>query len=110
MKSTFGDNHLGGVDFDRLLLERVLEHFEAESGLSIRDEPVLLQQLLEMVENAKIDLSTRETSLVALPFIGGTGKPVHLSYTVRRDELNELIHHKVALNPGTSWTQEDWKA
>lgn len=96
VKSTFGDNHLGGVDFDRLLLEKVLEHFEAESGLSIRDEPVLLQQLLELVENAKIDLSTRESTLIALPFIAGAGRPVHLSYTVRRDEFDALIQELVS--------------
>jgi molecular chaperone DnaK len=91
VRSTVGDNHLGGVDFDRLMLERVLDDFESKSGLSIRTEPVLLQQLMEMVESAKIDLSTRDSALVALPFIGGSGKPVHLSYTIRRDELNELI-------------------
>lgn len=91
VKSTVGDNHLGGVDFDRLLLERVLDDFEARSGLSIRREPVILQQLLELVESAKIDLSTRDSALVALPFIGGAGKPVHLSYAVERDELNDLI-------------------
>lgn len=96
VRSTFGDNHLGGVDFDSLVLDRVIDHFEAESGVSIRQEPVLLQQLLEMVEQAKIDLSTRDSALIALPFIGGSGRPVHLSYNITRDELNALIGELVS--------------
>ncbi|MFP4180317.1 MAG: Hsp70 family protein, partial [Spirochaetaceae bacterium] len=89
--STAGDNRLGGNDFDRILFERVNSRFSEESGMDIGEDAMLRQQLMEQVERAKIELSGRETALIALPFIGGDRKPVHLSYTLKRKELDEMI-------------------
>jgi molecular chaperone DnaK len=89
--ATGGDNQLGGDDFDRLLLERVMETFSKESGIDISADAILTQQLADQVERAKIELSSRESALIALPFIGAGTKPVHLQYTVTRGEFEELI-------------------
>lgn len=95
--ATEGDNRLGGVDFDRLLLDRVVEKFEKDSGIDVRSEPVLMQQLAGLAEQAKIELSTRENAQIALPFLGGAGDfrgrpgPLHLSYAINRELFNELI-------------------
>ncbi len=92
-----GDNHLGGIDFDRLLLDRVVEKFETDSDMSIRSEPVLMQQLAGLTEQAKIELSTRESAHIALPFFGGLSesggrqRPLHLSFEINRETFNELI-------------------
>ncbi len=89
--ATGGDNQLGGDDFDRMLLQRVISSFSEESGIDIGNDAVLSQQLAEQVERAKIELSGRDTALIALPFIGAGNKPVHLQYSVERAEFEELI-------------------
>lgn len=89
--ATSGDNMLGGDDFDRILFEKVCEEFSRQSGINISQDAMLGQQLMDQVERAKIELSGRDTALIALPFIGGDRKPVHLSYTLKREELNEMI-------------------
>jgi len=91
VKSTFGNNSLGGVDFDDLLRNKVIETFEAESGIDFRSDPILMQQLSEVTERAKIELSSRDSALIAMPFISSGGKPVHLSYTITRREFDALI-------------------
>ncbi len=95
--ATEGDNHLGGIDFDAALRERVLAEFEGNSGVKIREEPVLLQQLSELVERAKIELSTRESAHIVMPFLGGgtNGRPVHLSSAISRSLFNQLIDESV---------------
>lgn len=89
--ATSGNKQLGGVDFDELLLQRVLEQFSAQTNIELRKEPFLLQQLLEQVEKAKIELSSRQEAIIALPFIGTDGAPIHLQYKVSRQDLNDLI-------------------
>ncbi|MFP4373528.1 MAG: Hsp70 family protein [Spirochaetaceae bacterium] len=95
VQSTRGNQYLGGLDFDELIQQKVAESFEADYGLSVASDPILLQQVRDLVERAKIELSSRDSALVALPFIGGGGKPMHLRYTVTRQELNELIEDYV---------------
>ena len=89
--ATNGNNKLGGIDFDALLYRQVVEYFTGESGIRIDQDPILRQQLLEQVEHAKIELSSRDSAMIALPFIGGDRKPLHLKYTVTREEFNRLI-------------------
>jgi molecular chaperone DnaK len=69
----------------------VINRFSEDSGLDIGKDAVLKQQLRDQVERAKIELSGRESALIALPFIGAGSKPVHLQYTVTRAEFEELI-------------------
>ncbi|MFP4382437.1 MAG: Hsp70 family protein [Spirochaetia bacterium] len=91
VKSTGGDPFLGGLDFDRLLLKRVLESFRKQTNLPLEEDPVILQQLNEQVESAKKELSSRESATISLPFISGTGKPLHLTCSVSRREFDEII-------------------
>ncbi len=91
VKSTIGDNRLGGVDFDELLLDDAIAVFEEQSGLDMRGDPALEQQLRDGVERAKIELSSREQTEVSLPFIGTGGRPVHLTWRISRDEFASRI-------------------
>ncbi len=93
--STNGDGHLGGVDFDDLLKKLVLQSFDSQLPAGIGDDPVLLQQLGTLVEQAKIELSSSDTATIAMPFISGQGRPIHLSRVIDRDELNSLIESRV---------------
>ena len=91
VKATSGNNRLGGIDFDSRLLERVLGRFEKESGLDLRRDKVVLQQLRDQAENAKIELSSRDSALIALPFVSGSNKPIHLNCSLTRKEFEALI-------------------
>ena len=93
--SACGDNELGGIDFDALLFERAVSVFEKDLGKgAIVSDPIARQQLIELVERAKIELSSRESTTLVLPF-AGTGRGAHLSWTVRRDEFESLIAPKI---------------
>jgi molecular chaperone DnaK len=89
--STSGDNKLGGIDFDKLLFDRIADHFLQTRGVDFTADPMMRQQLMEQAERVKIELSSREKARVSFPFIGGGNKPVHLDYEVSREELHELI-------------------
>jgi len=89
--ATAGNNRLGGIDFDDHVLGKVLEKFERDSGLDLRSDKIVLQQLREQVESAKIELSSRESALIALPFVTGANRPIHLSYSLGRQEFEALI-------------------
>lgn len=86
-----GDNSLGGDDFDALLLKEVLCEFSEKSGCNLSDDPSVVQQLKEQVEKAKIELSSRESAYVSLPFYSASGKAVHLKREISRDYFNSLI-------------------
>ncbi len=90
VKASRGDNHLGGADFDQLLLDRVRAEFAEQAGFDVAADAVLLQQLTDLIEQAKIELSSRDSAMIGLPFVGAS-KPIHLRYTIGRDEFNELI-------------------
>ena len=86
-----GDNSLGGSDFDALLLEKVLTSFRVELGEDFaRDDPIILQQLIDLVERAKIELSVRESASIVLPF-SGRGSAVHTSLKLGRADFEALI-------------------
>lgn len=91
VRSTLGDNNLGGIDFDRLLGERMRESFEEQSALSLSGDPFMEQQLSELVERAKIELSSNPAASVVFPFMGSSGRPMHLRYDVKREEFEQLI-------------------
>ena len=89
--SAAGDNALGGADFDGLLLALAIDAFERELGPnSVRDDPMLLQQLSDSVERAKMELSVRESATVVLPFFGAA-RGVHPSWKIERAEFEGLI-------------------
>jgi len=96
VRSSCGENKLGGLDFDALLRDELLQHFEKEDGfVASSSSSLLLQQIAELVERAKIELSSRESTVIALPFVGSGERPFHLSYEARRDSFDALIEPMV---------------
>ncbi len=92
VKSTNGDTHLGGDDFDQRLIDYLADEFEKQEGIDLRKDPMALQRLKEAAEKAKIELSTTTQTDVNLPFITATQDgPKHLNITVTRAKFEQLI-------------------
>lgn len=99
--STNGDTHLGGDDFDQLIIDHLADAFKSKEGLDLRDDRTALQRLREAAEKAKIELSSTEETEVNIPYITATDKgPKHLKEKLTRSELekltSELIEKTVA--------------
>ena len=89
--STCGDAHLGGDNFDKVLVDYMAETFKSEEGIDLRNDSQGLQRLTEAAEKAKIELSSSTQSEVNLPFITATADgPKHLTMTVTRGKFEEL--------------------
>lgn len=91
VRSVNGDTHLGGDDFDQVLIDYIAGEFEKENGVDIRKEPMALQRLKEAAERAKKDLSGQQTTEIHLPFItqvGGQAK--HLQMNITRAKFEQL--------------------
>ncbi len=89
--STNGDTHLGGDDFDQLLIDHVAEEFRRKEGIDIRKDPMALQRLKEACEKAKCELSTTLETNINLPFItADQSGPKHLLVTVTRAKFESL--------------------
>lgn len=86
-----GESKLGGVDFDELLYNKVARYFSRQAGIDVAADKLLVQHLKNRVEQAKIELSTRESAQISLPFIATGQGAVHLSYTITRKEFNAMI-------------------
>ncbi|MDO5397258.1 MAG: molecular chaperone DnaK [bacterium] len=89
--STNGDTHLGGDDFDQIIIDYLVQSFKAENGIDLSSDKMAMQRLKEAAEKSKIELSSTTTSQVNLPFItaDATG-PKHLDVTITRAKFNEL--------------------
>jgi len=96
VKSTNGDTHLGGDDFDRLVMEYIIEEFKKESGIDLGNDKMALQRLRQEAEKAKIELSNTLETEVNLPFItaDSTG-PKHLVMKITRSKFEQLIEDKI---------------
>ncbi|MDG1060799.1 MAG: molecular chaperone DnaK, partial [Synechococcus sp. cluster3_bin.96] len=89
--STCGDAHLGGDNFDKVLVDHMAETFKSEEGIDLRNDSQALQRLTEAAEKAKIELSSSTQSEVNLPFITATADgPKHLTMTVTRGKFEEM--------------------
>ena len=89
--STCGDPHLGGDNFDKVLVDYMAETFKSEEGIDLRNDSQALQRLTEAAEKSKIELSSSTQSEVNLPFITATADgPKHLTMTVTRGKFEEL--------------------
>ena len=95
--ATSGNNHLGGDDFDKKIVDYLAEEFKKENGVDLRTDKMALQRLVEAAEKAKIDLSGVATTNINLPFItaDATG-PKHLDMTLTRAKFNEITADLVA--------------
>ena len=96
VKSTNGDTHLGGDDFDHVLIDYMAEAFKAEHGIDLRQDPMALQRLKEAAEKAKIELSSAMSTDINLPYIMPVnGIPQHLVMTLTRAKFEQLCDHLV---------------
>ncbi len=92
VKSTNGDTHLGGDDFDQRIINWLADEFKKENGIDLRQDRMALQRLKEAAERAKIELSTATTTEINLPFISaGAAGPLHLTVTLTRAKLEQLV-------------------
>lgn len=92
VKSTNGDTHLGGADFDRVLVNYFADEFKKESGISITDDKAAMQRLRDEAEKAKIELSTTKEININLPFLTADAEgPKHFEHKLTRAKLESLI-------------------
>lgn len=91
VKSTNGDTHLGGDDFDHVIIDWLADEFQKEEGVDLRQDPMALQRLKEAAEKAKIELSSTTTTEINLPYIMPVnGIPKHLVKTLTRAKFEQL--------------------
>ncbi|MEK9156145.1 MAG: molecular chaperone DnaK [Patescibacteria group bacterium] len=92
VKSTNGDTHLGGDDFDQRLMAHIIDEFKRDQGIDLHNDKTALQRVKEAAEKAKIELSTTQESEINLPFItADTSGPKHLQMTITRSKLESLV-------------------
>ncbi|MGV9255061.1 molecular chaperone DnaK [Streptomyces sp. NPDC003697] len=91
VRSTAGDSHLGGDDFDRRLVDYLADEFQKENGIDLRKDPQALQRLFEAAEKAKVELSSVTQTQVNLPFITADASgPKHLTATIMRSTFEQI--------------------
>ena len=96
VKSTNGDTHLGGEDFDRRIIGYLADEFKKEQGINLRDDRLALQRLKEAAEKAKIELSSQAQTEVNLPFVtADQSGPKHLNIKLTRAKLEALVEDLV---------------
>src|SRR3970282_2315753 len=92
VRSTNGDTHLGGDDFDQRLIDYLADEFKKQEGIDLRKDPMALQRLKEAAEKAKIEFSSSATTDVNLPFITATQEgPKHLNINISRAKFEQLV-------------------
>jgi molecular chaperone DnaK len=92
VKSTAGNNHLGGDDFDKLVQDYLIEEFRKKEGIDLRNDPYAMQRLRDASENAKIELSQRQSTNINLPYITTDASgPKFLNMDLTRSKLEQLI-------------------
>ena len=90
--ATNGDTHLGGDDFDQIILEWIAEEFKKDQGIDVRQDPMALQRLREAAEKAKIELSSVMQTEINLPFItADSSGPKHIVMNLDRSKLEQLV-------------------
>src|SRR3954465_13809687 len=93
VKATAGDNHLGGDNFDKAVVDWLVAEFKRDQGIDLSKDAMALQRLYESAEKAKIELSTTQSTNINLPFITADAEgPKHLDTTLTRAKLTELTH------------------
>jgi molecular chaperone DnaK len=91
VKATAGDNHLGGDNFDKAIVDWLVKEFKASQGIDLSQDKMALQRLYEAAEKAKVELSTTQETQINLPFItADQSGPKHLDTRLSRSKLNEL--------------------
>jgi molecular chaperone DnaK len=94
--STNGDTHLGGDDFDEVLINHVAQQFQRDQGIDLRKDQMALQRLQEACEKAKKELSSAQSTDINLPFITADASgPKHLQMSITRAEFEKLVDHLI---------------
>jgi molecular chaperone DnaK len=94
--STNGDTHLGGDDFDKVLIDHVADEFKRQQGIDLRRDPMALQRLQEACERAKRELSSAQVTDINLPFITADASgPKHLQMQLTRAKFEQLVDHLI---------------
>ncbi len=94
VKSTNGDTHLGGDDFDQVIMNWLADEFKKDEGIDLRKDPMAFQRLKEAAEKAKIELSSSTSTEINLPYIMPVdGIPKHLVKTLTRAQFEKLCDH-----------------
>ncbi|HSD98711.1 MAG TPA: molecular chaperone DnaK [Patescibacteria group bacterium] len=92
VKSTNGDTHLGGDDFDQAIIDYLADEFKKDNSVDLRKDPQALQRLKESAEKAKIELSSSQEAQINQPFITqGANGPLHLTMTLTRAKLEQIV-------------------
>jgi molecular chaperone DnaK len=101
VRSTSGDGHLGGDDFDKRIVDWLADQFKADQGIDLRDDPQALQRLYEAAERAKVELSTATQTQINLPFItADAAGPKHLNISLTRAQFDQLTKELVERTRG----------
>lgn len=96
VKSTNGDTHLGGDDFDSVIIDWLAEEFKKQENIDLRKDPMALQRLKDAAERAKIELSSSSETSVTLPYVTAVdGVPKHLDVKLSRAKFEQLVDHLV---------------
>ena len=94
--STNGDTHLGGDDFDQVIIDWLVQGFKADEGIDLTKDPMAMQRLEEAAEKAKIELSSTTSTEINLPYISAEGgMPKHLVKTLTRSQFEQLAHNLI---------------
>jgi molecular chaperone DnaK len=94
--ATNGDTHLGGDDFDQVIIDQIADTFKKESGIDLRKDQMALQRLKEAGERAKKDLSQQATTEINLPFITADASgPKHLQMSITRAQFEKMVEHLI---------------
>jgi molecular chaperone DnaK len=94
--STNGDTHLGGDDFDQVIIDWLVQEFKNDEGANLKDDPMAMQRLKEAAEKAKIELSSSTSTEINLPYIMPVGGvPKHLMKTLTRAKFEQLAHELI---------------
>ncbi|MCI0813970.1 MAG: molecular chaperone DnaK [Chloroflexi bacterium] len=92
VKSTNGDTHLGGDDFDQQIIDWLIDEFKKDQGIDLRQDSMALQRLKEAAEKAKVELSSTQQTEINLPFVtADSSGPKHLAITLSRAKLEQLV-------------------
>jgi molecular chaperone DnaK len=96
VKATNGDTHLGGDDFDQVLIDHIAEEFKKENGVDLRKDPMAMQRLKDEGEKVKKYLSQQTNAEVNLPFITAIdGVPKHINLTITRGQFERMVEHLI---------------
>src|SRR5436305_961644 len=96
VKATNGDTHLGGDDFDQVLIDHIADQFKKDNGIDLRKDQMALQRLKEAAERAKKDLWQQTTADINLPFITADASgPKHLQMSISRSQFERMVEHLI---------------